>query len=138
MPLLEEIHHFLSKEWDYRTDVVLDTGQALCLFSLLGRLFAPARPESAEALNRSGNIALDWWYRTEWLGQHKKKAMAALCEDWKLGRTQIIDAKRKGHEHAERLVSIGITGSAQPGERLLNIEGFLANLRKKQGGGLRG
>ncbi len=125
---LESAHDSLTEQWS-QSEATLDNVEVRGLLSLLGAMFAPARLESAKALERSGNIALDLWYRVEWLRQVEKAAIYDVCRDWSLGRTQIVEAKARGWEHAKQ-IGPAMTGKYQQGERLPNVEEFLEKLRK--------
>lgn len=134
--LLVDTRDQLYENWPCG-EVTLDNGQARAILSLLDVVLGPTSRETFLRESRAGSIALDWWYRTEWLGQVKKAVELDMCADWCIKRTQMLAAKRIGRRHAERIASI-MSRSARCGERLPNVEAFLADLREKQGKKLRG
>jgi hypothetical protein len=135
LPLLEEVHLQLTEQWT-QSETTLDNGQTRALLSLLGALFAPARSESAKTVQRAGNIALDHWYRVEWLGQTEKSAIKDLCCDWSLGPTAVREAKAVGRKHVGLLI-LAMVGNRPKGQRLPNVEGLLKNQRYTHRGRVR-
>jgi hypothetical protein len=73
------------------------------MLAMAETLFAPAHRESFRAYRRAMAIALEWWSRTVEHKEPPKTVLWDMQKKWKLGRTQIVAARRTG---AERLRAI--------------------------------
>lgn len=98
------------------TGSALSESVALHVLGLLEVLFAPARRESFLAYERAAVIAFEWWYRTRWRREAPKRVMPDMQKNWKLGRTQLVSARRIGKERARAL----LPSNSQPNESILD------------------
>jgi hypothetical protein len=114
----------------------LNSWQARSVLELLESLHLPARQESYAAAVRARGVALDWWYRAEWLGEVQKAVLDDMCKDWKLGRTEIDRARVAGLPHVH-LAYTCLVGQTVKGQRVQLIESLIESMRGRHGGSVR-